>query len=67
MSRAPASHPPPGRECVCGGELKQIPLPADIIALAGQRYILIHVETADTRCYPDSDSPGERAATAEPL
>jgi hypothetical protein len=53
----------PGPECVCGAELKQVPLPADIAALAGVPAIWVHAESGDTRCYPDQDD----LCLAEPL
>jgi hypothetical protein len=67
MTRVRPSLGKPGPECFCAAELKKVPLPADLAALAGRKSIWVHAETADTRCYPDSDSPGELAATAEPL
>lgn len=55
----------PGPECVCGSELREVPLPPGIAALAGQQTILVHVHNGDTRCYPDSADPAERQITAE--
>jgi hypothetical protein len=62
----PDSYSPPGPECVCGGELKAVPLPPGLAALAGQKTLLVHVHNNDTRCYPESGNTADRAATAEP-
>jgi hypothetical protein len=68
MSRLDNHDPsPPGPECVCGAELKQVPLPPDVAELAGQETIYVHVATGDTRCYPEARSPEDRAMTGEPL
>jgi hypothetical protein len=53
----------PGPECFCGSELKIVPLPADLAALAGRKTIYVHVHSGDTRCYPDEDE----VATGEPI
>ena len=57
----------PGPECVCGYEVKEVPLPPDMQALSGKTTLLIHVESGDTRCYPDATNPRDRVATAEIL
>jgi hypothetical protein len=57
----------PGPECVCGSELKPVPLPSDLAVISGQESIWVHAETGDTRCYPESDDPEVLAATGEPL
>ena len=62
-----AQYAEPGPECVCGAELKHVPLPPDLQALSGQELLLVHVETGDTRCYPDHADPQSRAITAEVL
>lgn len=56
----------PGPECVCGAELRKVPLPADLAAIAGRPDIWVHVTTGDTRCYPGSASPDDAAATGAP-
>lgn len=61
MSRAPDVSQPPGPECFCGAELREVPLPADLAALSGQETIFVHAGSGDTRCYPD-----DPACTAEP-
>lgn len=53
----------PGPECLCGAELRRVPLPTDLAELSGRESIWTHVETGDTRCYPDV--PGEKCM-AEP-
>lgn len=55
----------PGPECICGAELKTVPLPDDLAALAGRKLILVHVENGDTRCYPDARDAESRKVTAE--
>jgi len=65
MTRIRPSLTKPGSECCCGGELKEVPLPRDLQALSGKTSLLVHVESGDTRCYPDS--PEDQAATAEPI
>lgn len=67
MSRSGFSPAPPGPECMCGAELRKVPLPADLAALSGQGSIWTHVVTSDTRCYPDAADAESRAVTAEPL
>jgi hypothetical protein len=67
MSRTPTTHPEPGPECVCGSELRALALPADLAAISGQLTVWVHVETGDTRCYPESTDPEVLAATGEPL
>ena len=57
----------PAAECCCGAELRQVPLPADLAALSGRKAIWVHAGTGDTRCYPESSSPEDAAATAEPI
>jgi hypothetical protein len=53
-------------ECCCGQQLREVRLPADLAALAGRKTIWVHAGTRDILCYPDSSSPEDRAATAEP-
>jgi hypothetical protein len=57
----------PGPECICGAELKRVPLPEDIAEMSGEDEILIHVETGDTRCYPDHPDQESRACMAEAI
>jgi hypothetical protein len=70
MSHTPTTHPEPGPECFCGSELKSVPLPADLRALADRDSIWIHVHNGDTRCYAEAaeglGDPEDIAATAEP-
>lgn len=54
----------PGPECVCGAELREIPLPEDVALASGMEGILVHVESGDTRCYPDAKDDSAKA-TAE--
>jgi hypothetical protein len=56
----------PGPECYCGAELRSVPLSPDLAALSGEKILWVHVATGDTRCYPESSSPEDAAATAEP-
>ena len=56
----------PGPECYCGSELREVPLPADLAALATRKTIWVHVHNSDTRCYPESANPEDAAATGEP-
>lgn len=63
QSEAARTSAEPGPECMCGAELRRIPLPADLAELSGRESIWTHTETGDTRCYPDT--PGEKCM-AEP-
>lgn len=56
----------PGPECFCGSEIRKVPLPADLAALSGRKSIWVHPHNGDTRCYPESASPEDAAATAAP-
>ena len=66
MSHRPDTYSAAGPECFCGSELKAVPLPDDIRAIAGHPFIWVHVHNGDTRCYPESMNAEERAATGEP-
>lgn len=57
----------PAAECCCGGELCQVPLPADLAALSGREAIWVHTGNGDIRCYPESSIPEDAAATADPI
>lgn len=66
MSRLPDVIAAPGPERCCGSELKAVPLPSDLAKLAGSESVWVHVHNGDTRCYPESVNPEDRAATGEP-
>jgi hypothetical protein len=57
----------PGPECCCGAELRRVPLPAELAEVFDMEAIWVHAGTGDTRCYPESSSPEDAAATAEPV
>ncbi len=71
MSRLENTTAPPGPECSCGAELRAVPLPASLAAVAGLAFmgrvaLWVHAVTGDTRCYPDSANAEDAAATAAP-
>lgn len=51
--------------CVCGFEVKRNPLPPDLQRLSGRDFIYVHVESGDTRCYPESLNEADAEATVE--
>ena len=56
----------PGPECMCGSEIKRVPLPADLAASPARTRSGCTCITLTRRCYPDSTHPDDRPATAEP-
>jgi hypothetical protein len=40
-------------------------IPHQFETIAGRPTILVHVESNDTRCYPDADNEADRNATVE--
>jgi hypothetical protein len=66
VTRATAPDPWGPPECCCGAELRTLLLPAELAAVFDTQAIWVHAETGDTRCYPESSSPEDAAATAEP-
>jgi hypothetical protein len=67
VSRLPDTSTAPGPECVCGSELKSVPLPPDLREFYGRESLWVHVHSGDTACYPESENPEDRAATGEPI
>lgn len=53
------------RHCVCGKTVEERELPHSLRRLSGRTSILVHVETKNPRCHPDSDNEVERNATVE--
>jgi hypothetical protein len=51
--------------CVCGFEVRKLRLPDDVATLYGKRFIWSHVESGDTRCYPDSTNEVDNKATVQ--
>jgi hypothetical protein len=51
--------------CVCGYAIKRVELPSDLASLSGRRFLLVHIESTNTHCYPDADNEADRGATAE--
>jgi hypothetical protein len=51
--------------CVCGYAIRRVELPSDLRALSGRQFILVHIESSDTHCYPNADNEADRRATAE--
>lgn len=52
------------KKCVCGVAVAELALPKHLHRLSGRTSILVHVETNNSRCYPDSVSGSKRAVTA---
>ena len=67
MSRSGYVPGDPGPECICGAELREVPLPPDLAALSGRDKLLVHAESGDTRCYPDGPDRAGHGCYAEVL